>query len=223
MPLKTFTPTPSITELIDLLSLELQKKLPGEKAHNIMAPSIRNYALKKADPSKARKSGVLLLLYPREEQLNIGLIRRSTGGHNHSGQMSFPGGKYELSDTSLIHTALRETQEELGIPIEQVKVLGCLTHLFIPVSNFHVAPVVGILPHPPEVIPNPFEVDQFVEIPLNVLFHPNNISNQEIIKNGYRIQTPYYNALGNKVWGATAMILSELHQVCSQSGLISFS
>lgn len=204
------------------LSKNLEKQLPGPAAQAIMSPSIRDYSLKSNDRSAARNSGVLLLLYPKEEQIHTCLIKRSTGTHNHSGQMSLPGGKYEKTDASLIHTALREAQEELGIPSGEVQILGCLSQLYIPVSNFHVLPVVGVLNTPPDFIPNTFEVQQLVEVPLHQLFAPANIREQEIIKNGITIRAPYFDAKGHKVWGATAMILSELNELLKNSKQINW-
>lgn len=199
------------------LSIILDNQLPGPAAQAIMSPSIRNYCAKNNDPSTARNSGVLILLYLKNEQIHTCLIKRTTGTRNHSGQMSLPGGKYEETDSSLIHTALRETQEELGIPTNQVQILGCLSQLYIPVSNFHVLPVVGVMHNIPSFTPNTYEVDQLVEVPLHQLFSPNNTKEEDIIKNGITIRAPYYDAKGHKVWGATAMILSELNELLKKS------
>ncbi|MFA8436227.1 MAG: CoA pyrophosphatase [Marinifilaceae bacterium] len=204
---------PRIENFISKLHKELQEELPGASAQEIMAPSIRQYSLEKSDPSKALNSGVLLLLYPKAEKLHLCFIKRTSGNHNHSGQISLPGGKYEKTDTSLIETALRETQEELGISTNNLKILGQLTQLYIPVSNFFVLPVVAYSKKQPIFHPSPFEVEKVIETPIKELFRPENRSEFEIPKNGLTIHAPYFNAEGNKIWGATAMIISEFHEI----------
>ena len=137
------------------------------------------------------------------------MLRPEYGGV-HSGQVSFPGGRVEKSDTGLVQTALRESNEELGIPQEKVEILGNLTELFIIASNFTVLPVVGSLDFRPEFIPDEREVVEIIETPIS------NLLDSKVIKErgfevgaGYSINAPYFDINGHHVWGATAMMLSE--------------
>lgn len=98
---------------------------------------------------KIQKSAVLLLLFPDKGSLNLLFIKRAEDGGKHSGQIAFPGGKFEENDNILENTALRETEEEVGIKKEDIKILKSLTSLLIPVSNFSVKPFVGIIDYKP--------------------------------------------------------------------------
>ncbi|NOU62109.1 NUDIX hydrolase [Marinifilum caeruleilacunae] len=202
------------------LNEELNKGLPGFDAQKIMSPSIREHALKKSDPSLARDSSVLLLFYPKNGQLYLPFMKRTTGNTSHSGQISLPGGKYEESDTNRTVTAIRETNEELGVDCKKIKILGFLTELYIPVSNFMVLPVLGYCKQRPEFKLNPHEVEEVIEMPVQELLAEKNISEFSFNTNGHKINAPYFDAKGHKVWGATAMILSELRELFLRAGLI---
>jgi 8-oxo-dGTP pyrophosphatase MutT (NUDIX family) len=202
------------------LNEELNKGLPGFDAQKIMSPSIREHALKTSDPSIARDSSVLLLFYPKNGQLYLPFIKRTSGNTSHSGQISLPGGKYEESDTNRTVTAIRETNEELGVDCKKIKILGFLTELYIPVSNFMVLPVLGYCQQRPEFKMNPFEVEEVIEVPVQELLAKNNISEFSFNTNKLKINAPYFDANGHKVWGATAMILSELRELFLRAGLI---
>ncbi|MCY1634496.1 NUDIX hydrolase [Marinifilum sp. D737] len=202
------------------LNNELNNGLPGFGAQKIMSPSIREHALKTSDPSIARDSSVLLLFYPKDGQLYLPFIKRTSGNTSHSGQISLPGGKYEESDSNRTVTAIRETNEELGVDCKKIKILGFLTELYIPVSNFMVLPVLGYCKQRPDFKMNPFEVEEVIEMPVQQLLSKENISKFSFTKNGLTINAPYFNAKGHKVWGATAMILSELREVFLRAALI---
>ena len=203
-----------------LLDNELNKGLPGFDAQKIMSPSIREHALKKSDPAVARDSSVLLLFYPKNGQLYIPFMKRTSGNTSHSGQISLPGGKYEESDSNRTVTAIRETNEELGVDCKKIKILGFLTELYIPVSDFMVLPVLGYCEKRPDFKLNPFEVEEVIEMPVQQLLTADNISEFSFTKNNFTIHAPYFNAKGHKVWGATAMILSELRELFLRAGLI---
>ncbi len=202
------------------LNTELNNGLPGFDAQKIMSPSIRDHALKTSDPSIARDSSVLLLFYPKNGQLYLPFIKRTTGNTSHSGQISLPGGKYEESDENRITTAIRETNEELGVECERIKIMGSLTELYIPVSNFMVLPILGYCEKRPDFNLNEFEVEEIIEMPVSQLLAAENISEYTIKKNDFNILAPYFDAKGHKVWGATAMILSELRAMLLRAGLI---
>ena len=196
----------NIPELIQSLS----QSLPGQTAQFLMAPSFRNNFPDKANPTQA---GVMLLLYPNPVELNLVVIKRAEYPGAHSGQISFPGGKYELSDFSIISTALRETEEEIGIHASKVKVLGELTSLYIPASEFEVLPVVGFLADKPRFNIDHNEVQYVIEVSVDFLLNPAIKAIKPFANDRYQGHIPYFNIEGNEVWGATAMILNEFLEI----------
>ena len=195
---------------IDKLNLRLQQPLPGIDAHSIMASETR-LKLKMPSPNeRTRESAVLILFYPSENQVFMPLILRPQYDGVHGGQMAFPGGRAEREDENLIRTALREAQEEIGVRVSDIVVLGKLTKLFIPPSNFYVQPVVGYMTRKPDFYPDPREVDKVIEIKLEDLKNPAIIGRKTLNVRGVEVDTPYYDILETTVWGATAMMISEL-------------
>jgi len=199
-------------ELIGPLREALKKPLPGEMARHVMAPPYRPQLSKEEIAERKPKMGaVLLLLYERQRELHIILTQRKQYEGVHGGQMSFPGGKMDKTDANLVETALRETREEIGVAPVGIEVIGQLSDLYIPPSNFLVHPVVGFA----KVI-NGFkaqedEVDKIVEIPLSFFGDDKNINTKTEIKlyNGMVVTVPAY-VFGNYIiWGATAIMLSE--------------
>lgn len=198
--------------LIDLLRLELSKPLPGEEGQYRMAPSYRpRLSQPEILERNPRVSGVMLLLYEKNNLLHIVFTQRKTYEGVHSGQMSFPGGKKDESDESLIHTALRETQEEVGVEPAAIEVIGSLSQLYIPPSNFLVHPSVGFSPAIQNFVPQPQEVEKVVEIPVDFFLDSKNINLQTEIKlfNDTTVRVPAYIYNEHIIWGATAIMLSE--------------
>lgn len=195
---------------IEKLKTRLSEPLPGSIAHDTMASEAR-LKLKIPSPNeRTRESAVLILFYPSENQIFIPLILRPQYDGVHGGQMAFPGGRAEKEDENLIRTALREAQEEIGVRVSDVKVLGELTKLYIPPSNFYVQPVMGYMTHKPDFYPDPREVDKVIEISLNEIKSPAIIGRKTLIVRGVEIDTPFYDIKETTVWGATAMMISEL-------------
>lgn len=160
-----------------------------------------------------RKAGVILLLFPHQNEIWSVLTKRQVYEGNHSGQVSFPGGKVEPEDISLVSTALREAEEEIGINRNEIEILGSLTPLYIPVSGIVVFPSVGYINYKPDFNPDPHEVDYLIEFPLHLLFE-SVTKDSEMYESGNRKGiVPFFNISGNHVWGATAMILSELIEI----------
>ena len=190
------------------LKKRLQTGLPGKEAQKNMAPFHRIESHYQPSPKTAKKSAVLVLLYPENGKVNVVLMQRTFDGSHHSGQISFPGGKTEPSDTSAIHTALRETHEELGIKPETVAIIGKLSPLYIPVSNFSVVPVVGFSNKKPSYRSNHLEVEMVVEPSLTEL--RNHMGETEISIKEQSVTVPAYFAQNKIIWGATAMMLAEL-------------
>lgn len=204
-------------DLIEQLTKRLREPLPGLNAHLKMASQSRlKWLMEGMDWSKAKRSGVLILLYPDNGTIKTVLILRPDYEGMHGGQVSLPGGKREESDTDLVDTALRETQEELGIPSHSVHVIGTLSELYIPPSNFLVLPVVGFTPDRPSFKPDPVEVKEIIEVDIQQLSDPYFRTTKEIRVKGFTLSAPCYIVNGATIWGATAMILSELAEIISQ-------
>ena len=198
------------TTFIEKLSLRLQKPLPGQDAHDKMASESR-LKLKMPSPNeRTRESAVLILFYPSENQIFIPLILRPQYDGVHGGQMAFPGGRVEKEDENLIRTAMREAQEEIGVRLTDIEVIGQLTKLFIPPSNFYVQPVVGFMNHKPDFYPDAREVDRVIEITLEEIINPEIIGRKMLNVRGLEINAPFYQIQEHTVWGATAMMISEL-------------
>ncbi|MEM6765996.1 MAG: CoA pyrophosphatase [Bacteroidota bacterium] len=197
----------------DGLASQLSSDLPGKEAQREMASSLRDPYF--PIPDGYRESAVLALIYPYQDQkLHVVFMRRTKDGRAHGGQISFPGGRVEAEDLDTIHTALREAEEELSVPSQQVKILGTLTELYIPVSNFMVYPAVGFLPERPTFIPQPEEVDEVIELRLDTFFNSAIIQmhNVQIRPNLY-LNVPSFKIDGYVIWGATAMMMNELIHV----------
>lgn len=195
--------------LLTEIRVNLKRSLPGNAAQLRMAPSHRDGLLKINEAINYRQSAVLISLFPDNNKINTLLIKRTTYNGVHSGQVGFPGGKFEGSDNSLIDTALREAQEEVGIDPLKVEVLGTLTPLLIPVSNMEVLPVVGLLQEKPLLSLNLDEVEFTITVPICHLKNPYNHMQKTIIVRDSTIEAPYIKIDCEDVWGATAMIISE--------------
>lgn len=202
------------TDFLNNLKDELRNELPGEKAHVKMAPGIREVFKTNA---KSRKAGVLILLYPKNNELHVAFIQRTEDNGPHSGQISFPGGKAELTDKDIIDTALRESHEEIGIDPNKVKVFGKLTRLHIPVSNFLVYPVIGFYDTTPRFVAQQSEVKHVIEIKLKDLLDPKNCTTKEFTYGEISFLAPIYNPNDLTIWGATAMMLSEFLEIVQKN------
>ncbi len=161
-----------------------------------------------------REAAVLVLVYPHApDELRLVLTRRTEKLTKHSGQVSFPGGRRDEDDDSLAATALRETCEELGFcDTSQLTIIGMLAQCYIPPSHFQVQPVVATVPFIPEFHPSPDEVAEVLSFSLLDLLHPATKQHEYWQMQGYNVSVPYYAVQGHKVWGATAVMLSELEQ-----------
>ncbi len=198
-------------DFLAALQLRLAQPLPGPTAHaRLVSSSYRTSRLAPTPNAQTRQSAVLLLLYPGPHDLYLPLTQRHPYKGVHGGQISLPGGRTEPSDRSPVDTALREAHEEVGVAPDQVRVLGQLSPLYVPPSNFLIHPVVGVLPHRPDFVPEPFEVADIIEAPLTSLRDPAQLRETQMrLSDGLTIRTPYFDVQARVVWGATAMILSE--------------
>lgn len=208
------TPVSYNQEFIDKLKIALSKTLPGKASQEKMASRLRKQELSdQYNGSRAIQSSVLILFYPKNGMIHTILMLRQKYNGVHSGQVSFPGGRFEKEDSDLITTALREAQEEVNIDPTKVEVAGTLSKLYIPPSNFLVLPVVGFTNQIPEFKPDSSEVAMIIESDIDFLFEKNLRKEKIIHVRGYEIEAPYFDVQGHTVWGATAMILSELSDI----------
>ena len=191
------------------LENQLQKDLPGKKAHDLMASTARkSFNIK--PPENPRLSAVLIVFYPHQNDIYFPLILRPTYDGVHSGQMGLPGGKKEDHDKSLIHTAIRETHEEIGVFVPETEILGSLTDLYIPPSNMLVTPVSGFSTDHPSFQNDPNEVAELVPVTLQDFQNESNKAVTQIKVQNFTFDAPTYQVSGKTIWGATAMIISEL-------------
>ena len=191
------------------LEARLAKGAPGPAAQMTMAPSPRPGQRPFPETEMtSSKAAVMLLLYPREGLIFLVLIRRALTVQHHRDQIGLPGGQVEGKET-FEQAALRETWEELGVRPEQVHVLGSLTPLEIPVSNFCIYPVAAFSEQSPTFIPDPVEVAEVIELPLGHLLDPANIRREKWVIRDIPVDVPFYAFGPHKIWGATAMVLAE--------------
>lgn len=201
-------------DLIEHLHSRMAQPLPGRSAQFKMA-SVRRLQELGPDlmpPANAQVACVLNLLHRQDDAWRTVLIRRTANPRDrHSGQVSFPGGRREEHDNILADVALREAEEEVGVSASQIRILGQLTELYIPVSNYLVTPFVGVLEGPTQFRPQPGEVESILTPQLLELRLPASRKTTDIrIADGRTLlDVPYFDVEGCVVWGATAMILSE--------------
>ena len=200
-------------DIIILIGKRLQELLPGLEAQIRMAPSKRFAVPDPPDP--LLPAAVLILLFPEDNSWRFFLTERTHGVEHHQGQISLPGGARE-KDESLEEAAIRETQEEMGIS-ETPEIIGQLSKLHIPVSGFEVSPFVGWLSVRPEVEPNNVEVARVHEVTLADFLATECHKWEKRTFRSIEIDVPYFELDGVKVWGATAMILSEFRQVLQEA------
>jgi 8-oxo-dGTP pyrophosphatase MutT (NUDIX family) len=207
----------SVDELVPLLANRLRKPLPGAVAHEplratptgLIKPDFRH-------SQPPRPGSVLILLCEGGSRVHIPLIKRPDYFGAHSGQVSFPGGKAEPDETS-IDTALREAEEEIGVPAKAVEVLGTLSPFFVIPSNFLVTPVVGVLTRPQLFVPNAKEVARILQAHLENVLPDEAIQTRDILAaRMYPMRAPHFSVEGEIVWGATAMMLNEFRMIVKE-------
>ena len=161
--------------------------------------------------SRPRRAAVMILVYPGgDDRLNMALTLRRADLRGHSGQVSFPGGQQEPQDETLADTAVRETCEEVGICREHVHILGALPKFYIPTSHYDVYPTIARCDATPRFQANPAEVEEIFSLALCDLLHPKFKREETWQIEDRDVRVPYYAVKGHKVWGATAIMLSEL-------------
>ena len=191
------------------IAAALRRPLPGFAAQGRMAIRPRPGGFTPPEGVVPRESAVLVLLYPRGGELTVALIHRADDGGSHSGQVSFPGGGQDPGET-LEQTALREAREEVGLDPAAVTILGALTPLYVPVSQNRIHPLVAYAPSRPDFVRDPREVQEIIEEPLAYFLDESSAVEETWHFGTYPVQVPFFPVGRHKLWGATAMVLSEL-------------
>lgn len=206
-------------EFVKKLAFEISGELPGFSAQKMMAPLGRrppsDYLKEDIQP---KKSAVLILLFPQLDPFEIKtlfILRPENEGGSHAGQIAFPGGGFDSKDKDLSETALREAEEEIGVDRNSVSLIGALSPLYIPVSNYMVYPFVGAVNRRPEFKIHPLEVKEIIEVGIaSLTAEKNKRSIERYIKiRDTKLQVPCYDIDGKIIWGATAMITAEFAEI----------
>ncbi|OIP81190.1 MAG: hypothetical protein AUK44_10520 [Porphyromonadaceae bacterium CG2_30_38_12] len=197
----------------EIIAQKLAEKLPGKISHQRMASVSRSVELQQAAEAEAyaKKSAVMLLLFQENDEWKVIFIRRSFYVGIHAGQIAFPGGRYEDFDLDLAHTALREINEEIGIAADKIEILGRLTDMFVPASNFVITIFVGYLSQKPNYKLDEREVADVFEISLANFFDDAIIHEKDFLVPSAQtaVRAPYYQVGGIELWGASAMVMTE--------------
>ncbi|MFV8270228.1 NUDIX hydrolase [Flavobacterium sp. GT2N3] len=206
-------------EFLQYVPKIIETSLPAFDAHVKMAPLERIESLKNIDIGgvNPRIAAVMMLFYPKNDTTHLVLIVRNSYKGVHSAQIAFPGGKYELEDENFAETALRETHEELGIHPDKIEILKPFTELYIPPSNFMVYPFLGISKEELVFVPQLSEVANIIELPLALFLDDALVVNTNLSTSyADNISIPAFKIEEHIVWGATAMMLSELKEVLKE-------
>lgn len=193
------------------LKKRLNNELPGDLAHQKMMSYNRPLASEVKRKKGYRESAVLILFYPINEIPHIVFILRQSYDGFHSAQVGFPGGKKEETDRDLVQTALREANEELKIVNKEVSIIGELSELYVPPSNFLISPFIGYTNTRPHFIKDEYEVEEIIEVPIHDILGNEYLTTTTIsLPNGAKLKVPCFQFNSRIVWGATAMIVQEL-------------
>ena len=205
-----------LSKLAQKLQIRLINNLPGkDEQWRMRVTSDKSYNFDNTEED-AIQSAVLILLYEENGVICFTLTERTQTVEHHRGQISLPGGARE-ADEKLSSTAIRETQEEIGIYADDVDIIGTLSPLFVPVTGFIINPFVGIINANFEPQPAPEEVETVISVHVNELLNDDNELQEKRNLRGYDMNIPYFLLSGHKVWGATAMILSEFKTVLKEA------
>ena len=192
---------------IEALIERLRIDLPGKNAQRKMMITPNRFPTKNQE-DEGIPASVLLLLYPFDGGWFFFLTKRSQDVEHHKGQISFPGGVVEKNEPKM-NAAIRETNEEIGVDKDVIKIIGTLTPLYVPVSNFHISPYVGWTEEKPHTKVQDAEVNRVFSVSINDLVLEKNLKTKKDVFSNKSVKVPYFDLNGETVWGATSMILSE--------------
>ena len=192
---------------IEALTKMLSRDLPGKSAQRKMMITPNRFPIENQE-NEGIPASILLLLYPLGGKWFFFLTKRSQDLEHHKGQISFPGGVVEKNESKM-NAAIRETNEEIGVDKDVIKVIGSLTPFYVPVSNFHISPYVGWTEEKPHTKVQDAEVNRVFSVSINDLVLERNLKTKEDFFSNKSVKVPYFDLNGETVWGATSMILSE--------------
>ena len=194
------------------LKIVVGNDIPGERSHRKMQVNYDKSFELPFSKNNSTPAAVLILLYLEDNEIYFFLTKRTDELENHKGQISLPGGMQEGNE-KLIDTALRETQEEIGINKTSVSIIGKITPLFVPVTGFMIYPFIGysLIKLDPKM--DPVEVAAIFSVNISDLLNKENRTIEQRNIRGYDVQVPYFKLNDYKVWGATSMILSEFRDL----------
>ena len=193
---------------ITQLEITITNYLPGEESQQKMRVNYDQSIELPFSKNNSTASAVLILLYLEDNEIHFFLTKRSNELEHHKGQISLPGGTQEENE-ELTHTALRETQEEIGINKTSISIIGSMTPLFVPVTGFMIHPFIGYSSNKLEPTPDPSEVEAIFSVNISDLLNETNQTIEKRNIRGYDVEVPYFKLNNYEVWGATSMILSE--------------
>lgn len=206
----------SASELKSHLIQAWDSRLAGNRAHSRMMSYAREDAAKaRSMVPPPKESGVMMMLFPEHNKWHTLFMLRPENQGVHSSQLSFPGGKKEMDDPSIMHTAIREAREEVGVVISESQIIGSLSEVYIPPSHFLVQPFVAILDQQPLWTPNADEVHELIKQPIDFFLTDGIIEMKEVFIPRYeqKLQVPSFNIQGKVLWGATAMMIQEFRML----------
>ncbi|MFV0483871.1 MAG: NUDIX hydrolase [Bacteroidales bacterium] len=191
----------------------ISSQLPGESAHEPILPPNRKSNSQITDKDNFIRSSTILLIYPYKGESYTCFIRRTSAMKHHAGQIGLPGGRREFMKESALQAAIRETEEEIGISCKDIEVLGKLSNIYIPVSNYKMEPFVGLLDYTPTFKINAGEIETLYTLPLQkVIDTP--ISQIDMTYKGEKTKVPGFIHDDFVIWGATAMVINEFIELC---------
>ena len=197
---------------ITQLEITITNYLPGEESQQKMRVNYDQSIELPFSKNNSTASAVLILLYLEDNEIHFFLTKRSNELEHHKGQISLPGGTQEENE-ELTHTALRETQEEIGINKTSISIIGSMTPLFVPVTGFMIHPFIGYSSNKLEPTPDPLEVEAIFSVNISDLLNEANKTIEQRNIRGYDVEVPYFKLNNYEVWGATSMILSEFRDL----------
>ena len=197
---------------ITQLKITINNDLPGEESHQKMRVIYDQSIELPFSKINSIPAAVLILLYLADNEIYFFLTKRTDELKHHKGQISLPGGTQEGNE-KLIDTALRETQEEIGINKTSISIIGTITPLFVPVTGFMIYPFIGYSLYKLNPKPDPVEVATIFSVNISDLLNKENRTTEQRNIRGYDVQVPYFKLNDYQVWGATSMILSEFRDL----------